>query len=78
MSVTGFRRLFSEVMQTTPVKCLSTIRLNAARKQLVTTNKLITEIATETGFWDQCLFAKAIKAERGMTPSQYRRSHWAK
>lgn len=78
MSVSSFRRLFSTVMQTTPAKYLTTIRLNAARRLLVTTNKLITEIATETGFWDQSHFVKAFKAERGLTPSQYRRSHWAK
>lgn len=78
LSPSHFRRLFSEVMQTTPAKYLTTIRLNAARRLLVTTDKLITEIAVETGFWDQSHLVKAFKAERGMTPSQYRRRHWAK
>lgn len=76
MSVSTFRRVFAEVMQTTPNKYLTTIRLNAARKLLTETEKLISEIAIETGFWDQSHFVKAFKAERGQTPSQYRKSHF--
>ena len=63
-------------MQTTPNKYLTTIRLNAARKLLTDTDKLISDIATETGFWDQSHFVKAFRAERGQTPSRYRREHW--
>ena len=77
MSTTTFRRVFAEVMQTTPNKYLTTIRLNAARKLLTETDKLISDIATETGFWDQSHFVKAFRAERGQTPSQYRRRHWS-
>lgn len=76
MSLTTFRRVFSEVMQTTPNRYLTTIRLNAARKLLTQTDKMISQIATETGFWDQSHFVKAFRAERGMTPSRYRREHW--
>ena len=77
MAPTTFRRVFAEVMQTTPNKYLTTIRLNAARKLLTDTDKLISDIATETGFWDQSHFVKAFRAERGQTPSRYRREHWA-
>lgn len=77
MSLSTFCRVFGEIMQTTPSKYLNTIRLNAARKLLTTTDKLISDIANETGFWDQSHFIKAFKVERGLTPSQYRRSHWS-
>ena len=77
LSVTTFRRAFCETMQTTPMKYLTTIRLNAARKLLTTTNKLISDIATETGFYDQSHFVKTFKAERGQTPAQYRKKHFA-
>ena len=45
MSVTTFRRVFGEVMQTTPNRYLTTIRLNAARKLLVDSTKLIGIVA---------------------------------
>lgn len=77
MSVTHFRRIFLQVMQISPLKYVTTIRINAARKLLISTDKLLTEIAVETGFWDQSHFVKAFKAERGITPNRYRREHWS-
>lgn len=77
MSVTHFRRIFQQVMQISPIKYVTTIRINAARKLLISTDKLLTEIAVETGFWDQSHFVKAFKAERGITPNRYRREHWS-
>lgn len=77
LSVTTFRRVFLETMQTTPMKYLNTIRINAARKLLISTPMKITDIAIATGFYDQSHFIKAFKAERGQTPAQYRKSHFA-
>ena len=76
MSVAAFRRIFAETMQTTPMRYLNTIRINAARRLLTRTDKLVSEIATATGFWDQSHFIKAFRAERGQTPTEYRREHW--
>ena len=71
-----FRRLFQSVMEMTPGHYVTTIRLNAARKLLATTDMLISGIATQVGFWDQSHFVKAFKRQRGLTPSQYRKRHW--
>jgi len=71
-----FRRLFQSVMEMTPGHYVTTIRLNAARKLLATTDMLISDIATQVGFWDQSHFVKAFKRQRGLTPSQYRKRHW--
>ena len=76
VSETRFRRLFQNVMGITPGRYLVTIRLNAARRLLVTTNRLIADIATAVGFWDQSHFVKAFKRERDETPSHYRMRHW--
>lgn len=76
LSQTQFRRLFLRVMEMTPGRYITTIRLNAARKLLTTTDMLISDIATEVGFWDQSHFVKAFKRERALTPSQYRKRHW--
>lgn len=77
VSETRFRRLFLNVMDITPGRYLVTIRLNAARRMPVTTNRLIADIATVVGFWDQSHFVKAFKRERDETPSHYRMRHWA-
>ena len=76
MSVATFRRVFAETMQMTPIRYLNTIRINAARRLLTRTDKLVSEIAVATGFWDQSHFIKAFRAERGQTPTEYRREHW--
>ncbi|MBO4527534.1 MAG: helix-turn-helix domain-containing protein [Victivallales bacterium] len=71
----NFRRQFSHVFGISPGRYLTTIRLNAARKLLETTDKLVSEIAVETGFWDQSHLTKLFKRERGITPGEYRRKH---
>ncbi len=76
VSETRFRRLFLSVMGITPGRYIVTIRLNAARRLLVTTDRLIADIATAVGFCDQSHFVKAFKRERNETPSHYRMRHW--
>ncbi len=75
ISETRFRRLFTSVMDISPSRYLVTIRLNAARKLLTTTDMLIADIAAIVGFWDQSHFVKAFKRERGETPRTYRKRH---
>ncbi len=74
-SPSNFRRQFTRTFGISPGRYLTTIRLNAARKLLETTDKLVSEIAVETGFWDQSHLTKLFKRERGMTPGAYRRGH---
>ena len=57
---------------------LQQVRLNAARRMLDTTDKLVADIAIECGFYDQSHFTRIFTAERGMTPGQYRRRHQRK
>ena len=74
-SSASFRRQFTHMFGVSPGRYITTIRINAARKLLETTDKLVSEIATETGFWDQSHFTKIFKRERGTTPGAYRRRH---
>ena len=71
----NFRRQFSHIFGISPGRYLTTIRLNAARKLLETTEKLVSEIAVESGFFDQSHLTKLFKRERGMPPGEYRRNH---
>ena len=74
-SQTNFRRQFTRTFGISPGRYITTIRLNAARRLLETTDKLVSEIAVETGFWDQSHFTKTFKQFRGITPREYRRRH---
>lgn len=75
LSETAFKQVFARTFAMTPGHYLTTIRLNAARKLLKTTNKPISEIAAETGFFDQSHLTRTFKKERGVTPGDYRRKH---
>ena len=46
------------------------------RTLLETTDKLLTDIAAETGFYDHAHFVKTFKRIVGTTPSRYRKQHW--
>lgn len=77
MSLSRFERIFSETFNTTPLRYLALTRVNAARELLENSDKLLSEIAVETGFFDQSHFTRVFKRERGITPGEYRRRHQA-
>ena len=52
---------------------LTNIRMEKAKKLLLTTSQPITEIAEQTGFKDYRVFTKSFKKSENITPSQYRR-----
>ena len=58
-----------------PARYVNLTRVNAARALLENTDKLLSEIAAETGFFDQSHLTRIFKKERGVTPGQYRRRH---
>ena len=74
-SPSTLHRQFQRIMGITPGDYLTTIRLNAARQLLETTDRLITDIAQSVGFYDHSHFTKAFKKARGLTPGEYRRLH---
>lgn len=74
-SPSNFRLRFVRTFGISPGRYITSIRINAARKLLEASNKLVSEIAVETGFWDQSHLTKLFKRERGITPSEYRRRY---
>ena len=75
LSESTFLRLFSRTFGTSPGKYVTGIRITAARQLLETTQKTLSEIAQETGFFDHSHFAKTFRSERGITPGEYSRRH---
>ena len=52
---------------------LTNIRMERAKKLLVSTQLSMVEIAEQTGYGDYRVFTKVFKKTEGITPSQYRR-----
>ena len=52
---------------------LTNIRMEQARKLLVSTSLPIAEVSEQCGYGDYRVFTKAFKKAEGVTPSQYRR-----
>ena len=52
---------------------LTNIRMEQARKLLLSTSLPIAEVSEQCGYSDYRVFTKAFKKAEGVTPSQYRR-----
>lgn len=72
MSEKNFRRLFFEVYKKNPYEFLQEYRINKAKILLLSTNKSISDIATECGFSDVYAFSHSFKRHIGLSPSKFR------
>ena len=57
---------------------LTNIRMERAKKLLLTTNLSIAEVSEQSGYADYRVFTKVFKKSEGITPSQYRRDFFEK
>lgn len=65
--------LFDRYLGMSPQKFLTVFRITKARELLESTSYPIESIALSCGYCDAMVFAKAFRAVKGMSPSQYRR-----
>lgn len=68
-----FSRYFKKCMGMTFTEYLMRYRLQRARRLLLESEKLVTEIALESGFSDDRRFINSFKKYYGITPLQYRK-----
>lgn len=73
MSERTFARRFKEVTGTSPVRWLTAQRSMRALQLLETTRSSIDEIAWTVGFSSTSKLREQVRAETGMSPSEYRR-----
>ena len=66
---------FKEEYGTTINNYLCDVRINEAVRLLKNTALSISEIAEETGFYDQSYFSKVFSQKMGVTPSSYRKEN---
>ncbi len=72
MSYSYFSRTFKNVTGKTFSEFLEDIRLDNAKKLLLTTDKSVAEIAFESGYNDTCYFIAEFRKKSGVTPKQFR------
>lgn len=73
MSTSHLNRKIKSMTDLSTTGYILSIRLNKAKKVLITTQKAIGEVAMECGFSDFAYFSRTFKKEFGITPSQYQR-----
>lgn len=75
LSPSRFTRRFKREFQATPGRYLAMVRLNVACRLLVGTDKPISDIAVEAGFYDHSFFTKQFVKYKKMTPKDFRTSY---
>jgi AraC family transcriptional regulator len=72
MSPAHFSRSFKAATGTAPHEYVSRQRLDLAKRLLLTSDRLLVDIAYATGFSSQANFNRAFRKAVGTTPSAYR------
>lgn len=73
LSSTQFNVRFRKLLRMPPTKYVVRLRIEAAQQRLLQTDRDITDIGMEVGFFDQSHFTRRFREITGMTPLGYRR-----
>lgn len=71
---THLARVFRQYEKCTAGDYIRKIRIDEARRKMISSKQSLVEIALETGFSDQSHFTRSFKNITGMTPTEYRRT----
>ena len=72
LSSVHLRRLFKKTHNTSPIKYLTSVRVEKAKELLRYSERSVNEISEICGFASGYYFSRVFKAETGFTPTQYR------
>ena len=75
LSPNYFHKVFVSTMETTPLKYLTGLRVEHAKKLLCQSDMSIREISAECGFEHDAYFCQVFKKEAGITPAMYRKHY---
>jgi AraC family transcriptional regulator of arabinose operon len=78
LSPSRFQHLFKVETGATPLSYLKALRIEEARKLLVTTFLTNQEIIARVGIRDDSHFARDFKKAHGLSPGQYRARHYSR
>jgi len=74
MSQYHFSRVFTNVFGESPNTFVARLRIEKAKKMLITENFSISEICAEVGYSSVGSFSSLFREKVGISPSQYRRT----
>lgn len=74
LSWSQFQRRIRSITGLTPRQLLTKTRIEAAAQALLKSEKALSAIAIECGFYDQAAFSRQFHAATGLTPSEYRKA----
>ena len=73
ISTCWFIRNFKQVMGTTPMHYILSLRITNAQSLLETTSYNITEISSIIGYDNPLYFSRLFKKQKGVSPQEYRK-----
>lgn len=73
LSRAPFARRFRRATGTSPLRWLTTLRLDLARQQVTAGDRSLSQIASSVGYATEFALSKAFKRMFGMAPQVYRR-----
>ena len=74
-SVSQFERRFREACGTSPRQYLLRIRIDAAARLMIGTERTVSEIAQHCGFHDHAHLSRSFRKLMQLTPTEYRATH---
>ncbi len=74
MSLSTFKRKFTETYNESPKKYITRLKLERAKGLLRSSDARVSEIAYDTGFDSVSTFNRVFKSHAGLSPSEYRLS----
>ncbi len=75
LSVSQFERRFRQLFHLTPTRFVIRFRISRACRDLVNTDRTLTRIAHDCGFYDHSHFSREFNRVIGISPGEYRRQH---
>ena len=72
LSVSRYNYVFKKSMGVSPLKYITSLRINKAKYLLKNTDLTVSQIASECCYSDSHFFHRIFKNETEMTPGQYR------
>jgi iron complex transport system substrate-binding protein len=73
LSCVYFRRLFTEMMGTSPIDYLHSLRIKKAKEMLESDYGSVSDIAFSVGYPDIYDFSRSFKKHTGLSPIQYKK-----